>query len=467
MARRQTTSLDDFAGMASTHLPTGVATRLQQVTIDDPEEASQVFGTHHPNGLTPIVITPKRSAKTNIVTLGLGLIMAFVGLFMNQIPWVKTYIADPIIWSGFGAVTYWPIMVIFLVIGLYPLFVLRIPSGVHALMTKHGKYIGIVRAGRHILPPWYRVAYMVTQQSTGYNAPVKDCPTSDNVMVKVDLVLVFHVSDPEKFVYMLGAEKFGALLASAAEEAIRGLVRAVSHHQAYELRGKGANEMIASLNAQFQTYGVAFTTATVTNVVLPNELASALENQTVIEAKKKEQEKTQEYKLRVLQDQEALNRAELNKQNERMAADEEAKREREKIMKETVEIEALKEKRVAEILAQQEASVAELKAEGKLKAARLEAEMLTVTATAESEAAEKLTAQRAYELESERLRVLGGIASNRNIVISGDNGDNLIAQIVGAAKGMKLFGGGDAFGIKDASRSSMKGKATERPDRVQ
>ena len=417
-----------------------VATRLEQVSIDQPEEANQVFGRRSADGSTPIVITPRRTTKANAFALFLGGLMAFTGLFLWQIPVVWDYLAEPIIWSWFGGVTYWPIMLVLILIGVYPLVTMTIPSGVFALMTKHGRYIGIYEAGRHFLPPWYKISYMVTRQSTAYNAPVKNCPTRDNVMVKVDLLLVFHVEEPEAFVYKLGAEKFGDLLGSSAEEAIRGLVRGTTHEKAYELRGKGAGEMIQALNEQFQPFGVVFTSATITNVVLPEELAEALENQTVYESKKQEQVKHQEYELKVLNDREALAREELNKKNERLAADEEAKRDRQKIMKETMEIEAQKKKRISEIEAEEKASVLALQAEGELEAAQKQADSIRIRADAEADAARKIASQRAFELESKRLDLLRGLAANERLIISGNNGDNLIAQITAAARSCDIMG---------------------------
>lgn len=415
-----------------------IATRLEQVTVADPEDASQIFGRKAVDGSTPIVITPQRAKKANMFALFIGAMMAFVGIFLSQVPLINEYIAKPILFKPIGFVSYWPIMIILLGLGLYPLFALTIPSGAFALMTRHGKYVGIYEPGRHILPPWFKVAYMVNRQSTPYNAPVKNCPTADNVMVQVDLLLVFHVDDPEAFVYKLGAEKFGDLLGSSAEEAIRGLVRGVTHTQAYELRGQAAGDMISSLNAQFQIFGVVFTSATITNVILPGELAHALENQTVFESKKKEQEKSQEYELKVLNDKEALARQELNKKNERMAADEEAKRDRQLIMKESMEIEAEKRKRIAEIEAEQEASVMAKRAQGEFAAAKEKAEALRIRAAAEEEAAKKLAALRSHELETKRLDVLNSLAANQRLVISGNNGDNIIAQITAASRALDV-----------------------------
>lgn len=415
-----------------------IATRLKQVTINEPEEANHIFGRRADDGSTPIVITPKRSSKANGFALFLGGVMAFFGLFVSQIPGVNA-IAEPIIWSGFGFVTYWPIMILFLVIGLYPMITLTIPSGVYALMTKHGRYIGVYDAGRHFLPPWYKISYLVTKQSTAYNAPVKNCPTADNVMVRVDLLLVFHVEDPEAFVYKLGAEKFGDLLGSSAEEAIRGLVRSTRHDVAYELRGKGAGEMISGLNEQFQTFGVIFTSATITNVELPIDLAKTLENQTIYESKKREQEKHQQYELQVLNDKEALAREELNKRNERLAADEVAKRERQLIQKESAEIEGLKQKRMAEIEAEKEAAVMATRADGEYRAAEKRAQALQVQSVAEEEAAEKMATLRTYKLEMKRLELLKSLAANGKIIISGNNGDNIIAQITAAARANEIM----------------------------
>ncbi len=116
-----------------------VATRLKQVSINELEDANQVFGSKVPHGGTPIVITSRRAGKANMLVLALGILLAFVGLFLSQIPYIKEYLADPIIWSGFGAVTSWPMMLVLLFVGIYLLITLTIPSGVIALMTRHGR----------------------------------------------------------------------------------------------------------------------------------------------------------------------------------------------------------------------------------------------------------------------------------------------------------------------------------------
>lgn len=111
-----------------------------------------------------------------------------------------------------------------------------------------------------------RVAFLVSQQSCAYNAPVKNCPTKDNVMVQVDLAIIFRITDASKFVYDLGALKFDELLAAATEESIRGLVRGTPHDRIYELRGSKASKFLGELNKKFDKFGVTFSDATITAV---------------------------------------------------------------------------------------------------------------------------------------------------------------------------------------------------------
>jgi len=106
---------------------------------------------------------------------------------------------------------------------------LTIPTGCYCLMQRFGKDVGLAPPGGSLKPPFYRIAYIVTQQSCTYNAPVLECPTSDNVRVSVDMVITFMIRDPSKFVYKLGAVHFDQLLTGAVDEGIRLLVRKQSH----------------------------------------------------------------------------------------------------------------------------------------------------------------------------------------------------------------------------------------------
>ncbi|CAK0850724.1 unnamed protein product [Prorocentrum cordatum] len=91
---------------------------------------------------------------------------------------------------------------------------LTIPTGCYCLMQRFGKDVGLAPPGGSLKPPFYRIAYIVTQQSCTYNAPVLECPTSDNVRVSVDMVITFMIRDPSKFVYKLGGPPLPSLCLS-------------------------------------------------------------------------------------------------------------------------------------------------------------------------------------------------------------------------------------------------------------
>eukprot|EP00164_Ancoracysta_twista_P000819 GFYU01001082.1.p1 GENE.GFYU01001082.1~~GFYU01001082.1.p1 ORF type:complete len:400 (+),score=135.97 GFYU01001082.1:122-1321(+) len=352
---------------------------------------------------------------------------------------------------------------------------LNIPTGVHAMVQKWGAKMGTLEAGLHWLGPWWRCAYLVTGQSCAYNAPVQNCPTKDNVMIEVDVTLVFSISEPEAFVYDLGATRFDELLAATVEEAIRGLVRSVLHHEVYELRDSRADDMIQTLTNQFEKFGVTFTSAAITNTQLPKDLAQSLEKATTYKAKIAEHIKNHEYQLKILNDQGDKDLNELEKKNELGMYELQTRKERLQVEKETTLVEANRRKDLAVIKANQDLSVAVTKAESQLASAKVDAEKnaqrimlhaegdatakritadkdavvreteaagqaaamenhakaVLLEAEAESKAGDGLKAARDFELLMAKNKVFEEIAANQKIVISGELGDELLKGIVG------------------------------------
>ena len=187
----------------------------------------------------------------------------------------------------------------------------HIPSGVNTIVHNCGDDAypdGLAPAGLQLCKPfWNHVAYMVTQQSCTYNAPVKSCPTKDNVMVDCELTLVFSIgpdsNDVKHFVYNLGALKFNEFLAAECEEAIRQLIRVTPLSDVYELRGSGSNHVqnvLLVLNKKFQEFGVTFSKAAITDVVLNDELRNILQGTTEFKTKIRELDKEHEHNMKLI-----------------------------------------------------------------------------------------------------------------------------------------------------------------------
>lgn len=57
------------------------------------------------------------------------------------------------------------------------------------------------------------------------------------------------------------------------------------------------------MNEKFESFGVVFSDATITNVMLPQDLAQTLEQETTYDSKQKEELKSHQYELKLLNDQ--------------------------------------------------------------------------------------------------------------------------------------------------------------------
>merc|ERR1719171_3366672 len=154
--------------------------------------------------------------------------------------------------------------------GAFPL--LKIPEGCNSLLQSWGKNIGSGNPGLMPAAPWTRIAYCVTRQSCTYSAPVKRCPTRDNVMVAADILVIFNISNAADFVYKLGAANFDMMLSGSLEEALRKQIRNMDHTEVLALRGSKASDLLDVLNGKFQEMGVVFTDCKVVDVELPRVL---------------------------------------------------------------------------------------------------------------------------------------------------------------------------------------------------
>lgn len=358
-------------------------------------------------------------------------------------------------------------------------FYLNIPSGPFVLWQKWHKDMGQLSPGVIWLwPSWFRVSHIVTRATITYNAPARNCPTADNVMVNVDLSLTFRIGpDAEAarlFVYRLGAHRFDELLSAEAEESIRGLVYGVTHDRVNDLREEFALGMLATLNSKINQYGVQIMNVKITDVKLPDVLQVRLERTTAFKTKMGELEKTFENRVRVLEDEATKELETIRKTNSRKIQEIVAERKRYEIERREMEERAKGDARVQEVNAMTEADVALKKAHGDevvakvkarqnaeallkktqvecqklqmeaeqksnvtikdseatLKVAESQAAAMIARAEAEAAGADALAEKRRYELEWARLEVLKKIAKNGRKFITGTKGEQILNDLV-------------------------------------
>lgn len=351
---------------------------------------------------------------------------------------------------------------------------MTIPSGVSCLMQKWGRHTEVAKPGGSVTPPWYRIAYIVTQQSCNYNAPVKECPTSDNVRVGVDCLIVFSIRDAHDFVYNLGATKFNMFLSGAVEEAIRVLVRKQSHQTVRTLRGSRADSMLSLLNKKFDFAGVTFSSCTITHIDLPQDLEKSLERTTQLQKAMEKSKREHTYQLGETERASVLLLEELKRKNEQtIVAEQGRKRHAElshekllvkedeldnttrietekawqvKRMEVTARLERLKidvqRDRVTTISkAEADAEARRVKADIAFDQQKLEAEAeqasyegkaetIRLDAEAEAEASQHLTHKRTHDLQMREKDVIMQLAKFCDYSILGDSGDKLVEAMM-------------------------------------
>jgi len=352
-----------------------------------------------------------------------------------------------------------------------------VPSGFWILSQSWYEDQGQEDAGFNFFwPGWKRISHIVTKKGVSYNHPVHECPTSDNVMVEVDVSLTFQigptVDDAKKFVYLLGAHRFDELLSAETEEAIRALVNDVPVMKVHDLREEFAGDMRNNLNRTMKDYGVEIRAVKVTDVKLPQSLENTLQKRTSYETEIEQEEKKHIAEKRKVVDLSQQNLEEIKKTNKRKVQELNANVDRAHVQRDEQAMTAQTRKAVAVVNAKSKSRVAIVEAESMmdvanrqgekahvekvvrtkaecdakkvaadqgyqsrvvrsqatLEMAKNDAKGILAEAEVEKAAATQLQEMRDFEVTKLRMDVMTGIAQHSNMVICGDTGEKLLQQ---------------------------------------
>merc|ERR1719354_1315791 len=130
---------------------------------------------------------------------------------------------------------------------------------------------------------------MIGLQNYVFDTPVKECPTLDNVMVTIDVTIVFHVRPNDdtlmKFAFTLGPEGLDGMLEQVQQDSVRAMVRQRKYAEVYDLMNAAHDEALVGtmkeLNNSFADYGVEITAMAVTNVHLPLGIQDNMQQTTI------------------------------------------------------------------------------------------------------------------------------------------------------------------------------------------
>jgi len=367
-----------------------------------------------------------------------------------------------------------------------------VPQGFKAFVASHGKHLDIWDAGFHFAPPWYSITHMVGLQNFVYDTPVKECPTLDNVMVTIDVTIVFHVNPNDdtlmKFAFTLGPEGLDGMLEQVQQDSVRAMVRQRKYDEVYDLMNAAHDEAMLGtmreLNNSFGDYGVEITAMAVTNVHLPLSISDDMAQTTVYHNQDEYHKLNQQHQLLVIENDEREKKEKQSMKEKLEQYEAECKKrlaaehaklgliraETKKILSEIREqenadvltIEADSKLQVSQIDRTKEIQLSQIRAKGSAEGeqysvearafvlktlahadatvAKLKGEALTTVASAENKAVKGLAMKRMYDEKMRQLNVIQGLSQNSEVSISGVNSDNYVAQLLASGRSAAILG---------------------------
>ncbi len=360
-------------------------TQLSQIRVPL-EQAGDVFAQKDANGRTPVVLVPINPNRIQNTPVIAGLIVLVAGFIAGSL-------LDQWAWPSLGSV----LGVGLVVFGIYRSFLVRVPEGTTALLTRAGRYVRTLEAGTQIVPPWFAVSHLVTRREIPYDVPAVDALTKDNVRATVDTLITFTISDPYRFVYSITADDFDEILLAACLDAIRGGVRRLSSDKIADLTRQETTDLRQALNADVEPYGVAIKKINVTDARPPEEFLRSQESRQLAVFQRAEQAERQALAQRLQTDAEALAR----------------------------------QKAIAEVEREREGLQAQVQqAETRKRIAELEAETEELRLSTLEERLQKYPQAAAYEMQRAQLEIARALAGNTRAMLQIGAADDILRAYV-------------------------------------
>jgi regulator of protease activity HflC (stomatin/prohibitin superfamily) len=146
-----------------------------------------------------------------------------------------------------------------------------------AVMFTLGRFAGVRGPGLIFLVPWIQQIVRVELRTVVIEIPSQDLITRDNVSVKVDAVLYFHVTEPEKAVIQV--EQYIAATNMLAQTTLRSVL---GQHELDELLSKRATlntDVQEILDERTKEWGILVTAVEIRDVQPTENMVKAIAKQ--------------------------------------------------------------------------------------------------------------------------------------------------------------------------------------------
>jgi regulator of protease activity HflC (stomatin/prohibitin superfamily) len=170
-----------------------------------------------------------------------------------------------------------PIVVIFLILIVANAAFRVLRQYERGVMFTLGRFTSIRGPGLIVFVPWVQQIVRVDLRTVVMEIPGQDLITRDNVSVKVDAVLYFHVADPEKAIIQV--EQYVAATNMLAQTTLRSVL---GQHELDELLSQRTTlnaDVQDILDARTKEWGIIVTAVEIRDVQLTDNMVKAIAKQ--------------------------------------------------------------------------------------------------------------------------------------------------------------------------------------------
>jgi regulator of protease activity HflC (stomatin/prohibitin superfamily) len=170
-----------------------------------------------------------------------------------------------------------PIIVIFVALIVINACIRILRQYERGVMFTLGRFSSVRGPGLIFLLPWIQQIVRVDLRTVVMEIPGQDLISRDNVSVKVDAVLYFHVVDPEKAIIQV--EQYGAATNMLAQTTLRSVL---GQHELDEMLSKRATlntDVQDILDARTKDWGIDVSAVEIRDIQLTDNMVKAIAKQ--------------------------------------------------------------------------------------------------------------------------------------------------------------------------------------------
>lgn len=183
-----------------------------------------------------------------------------------------------------------------------------------------GAFTNYADAGVMWCLPFTEAKYLVSKQDFVYESPNNQVLTLDNVSVSISVSILVKIKEDSDYVQQLvtNVNQINETIDANIMERVRTMARSIKSKDAYNLRGEQhAKGMKEHLNMNLNNKGILVKRVLITNVILTEDIAGAMQETTIYQFKTTLERKRFAYNQRIKNDAEEEERLKQVKDDER------------------------------------------------------------------------------------------------------------------------------------------------------